>query len=203
MNTSELQNIRIKDNSERYRQKQKQQKSDSDFRSAGLKIGICVFLCIVLCIVNLTIDKGKSTILSSSDDAGTGKLRFVELPGIIEVFAGGDRLTMPIGSYTKATINDDNLVTFTCEPNAAVVTCSSGTVKAVGEDKTLGNYVIILHGDIETYYYGLGYITVEERQIINTLDTLGLVSHKGVLYFKVCKNGRAQNPTEYLPIRIG
>ena len=200
MNEIKLDNIRLRDNTERYKKQAKKPEKDTDFSTAGLKIGLCIALCIGLCIVNLTMGKGQSVVYSGSDDTSTGKLRFVELPGMIEVFAGGDKLTMPIGDYASAVIDENNMVTFTCKSNATVVTCSSGTVKAVGEDEKLGNYVVILHGDIETYYYGLGYVTVEERQVINTLDTLGLLSHDGILNFKICKDGAVQNPTKYLPI---
>ena len=201
MNEIKLDNIKVRENTERYIKRTKKREHDTDFSTAGLKIGLCIALCIGLCIVNLTMERGKSVAYSGSDDTTTGKLRFVELPGLIEVFAGGDKLTMPIGEYSSAAIDDNYMVTFTCKPNATVVTCSSGTVKAVGEDEKYGNYVVILHGDIETYYYGLGYITVEERQVINTLDTLGLLSHDGILNFKICKNGASQDPTQYLPIR--
>lgn len=200
MNTIKLENIKVK---EQTRGEKKQYKEhDADFTSAGVKIGLCIALCIALCIVNLTVNKNDKSFTAGSDTTETGKLRFVELPGIIEVFAGGDKLTMPVGAYDSAVKDEGNLVTFRCEPNATVTTCSSGTVKAVGTDKSLGNYVVILHGDIETYYYGLGYVTVEERQVINSLDTLGLLSHDGILYFKICKNGKAQEPTEYLPIKF-
>lgn len=201
MKEIKLENIRLRDNTEKYASR-KHRESDADFSSAGLKIGLCIALCIGLCIVNLTVGKGTNTAYTGSDDVQTGKLRFVQLPGMIEVFAGGDRLTMPV-DYESVKVDENNMVTFTCEKNATVVTCSSGTVKAVGEDATLGNYVIINHGDIETYYYGLGYVTVEERQVINTLDTLGLLSHTGILKFKICKNGAVQDPSGYLPVKAG
>ena len=95
MKEIKLENIRLRDNTEKYASR-KHRESDADFSSAGLKIGLCIALCIGLCIVNLTVGKGTNTAYTGSDDVQTGKLRFVQLPGMIEVFAGGDRLTMPV-----------------------------------------------------------------------------------------------------------
>lgn len=170
---------------------------------ASIKIGLCIAICIVLCIVNIATGSESIWISSENNDDAPGKLHFVELPGIIEVFAGGDKLTMPINEYTYAQLDENsNIVKFGAQSNATVVTCSSGTVKAIDKDEKYGNYVVVRHGDIETYYYGFGYITVEEKQIINKLDTLGLLTQSGVLYFKVQESGKAINPCDYLPIKL-
>lgn len=176
----------------------------TSFTSAAVKIGLCIAICIALCIVNMTM-KGSSELFAMSDEEenSPGKLRFVELPGIIEVFAGKDKLTMPIGEYSEADWDDDkNMLKLVTNSNETVVTCGSGTVKAIGTDSEYGNYVVIRHGSIETCYYGLGYVTVEERQVINKLDTLGLLTQSGIMYFQVYKDGQPENPCNYLPLNI-
>ncbi|MBQ9949584.1 MAG: M23 family metallopeptidase [Clostridia bacterium] len=207
MDSIKLENIKVKTNinSESKQSRSKtRSREEIGFSSISIKIGLCIALCIALCIVNLTTETGKEGSFFADYEKGDdspGKLRFVELPGIIEVFAGGDKLTLPVGEYDSAKLDDDTLVlTLHTKSNATVVTCASGTVKAIGEDEKMGNYVVIRHGDLETYYYGLGYITVEERQVINKLDTLGLLTHTGVMCFKVCKNGIPQNPCDYFPV---
>lgn len=203
MDNIKLENVKTTDNTERYRIIQNRKKriaNDKSLSSISIKIGLCIAICIALCIINLIQTPNQSANNTYEDDDSPGKLRFVELPSIIEVFAGGDELTMPIGQYTEAELDDNNILTLKSSSNATVVTCSSGTVKAIGTDDELGAYVVIHHGDIETYYYGLGHISVEERQIINKLDTLGLLTQSGILRFKICKDGKIQDPREYLPI---
>lgn len=194
------------DNSSRYARRHYTKRYEKNewgsFSSAAVKIGLCIAICIALCIINLSVgtEEGWFTANKEDDDA-PGKLRFVELPGIIEVFAGGDELTMPVGEYKSAILDENtNLLQLTTTSNATVVTCGSGTVKAIGKDETYGNFVVIRHNDLETYYYGFGYITVEEKQVINKLDTLGLLTQSGVMYLQVQENGKAVDPCDYLPV---
>ena len=194
-----------KENSEREKPHIRRKTDDDAYsvRTATIKIGICIALCVGLCIVNMISESNNSYFASENDEDSPGKLRFVELPGIIEVFAGGDKLTVPIGDYESAEWDEnDNVLIIKASSNATVVTCSSGTVKEIGKDSNYGNYVAIRHGDIEAYYYGLSYITVEERQVINKLDTLGLLSQSGIMHLKIYENGIPSNPCDFLPIDI-
>ena len=207
MDNIKLENIKTTDNTVKYKSVKSnryKKKDEPHLTSVTVKIGLCIAICVTLCIINIATGSRDSVFTSSEDDSESpGKLRFVELPGIIEVFAGGDKLTMPLGEYSNAELDEETyILTLKSKSNATVVTCSGGTVKAVGEDSKFGNYVVIRSGDIETYYYGLGYVTVEERQVINKLDTLGLLTHTGIMHFKICESGKPQNPCDYLPLKL-
>ncbi|NLB62321.1 MAG: M23 family metallopeptidase, partial [Clostridiales bacterium] len=130
-----------------------------------------------------------------------GRLRFVELPSILEVFAGGDKLTLPV-NYQSASLDATSTeLELKCAPYATVTTCAEGVVKSIGVDEKLGMYLVIRHDDdLETLYYGFSAITVEEAQPIKKLDTLGVLSEEGLLVMKVTQYGAPKNPCEYFPV---
>ncbi|HHT87068.1 MAG TPA: M23 family metallopeptidase [Clostridiales bacterium] len=172
-----------------------------------IKIGLCVGICLVVVMVNVFLSPLMARVTQiaeepkSTDDGVLGRLRFVELPGIIEVFAGGDRLTLPV-NYQSASLDATSTeLELKCAPYATVTTCAEGVVKSIGIDDRLGMYIVIRHdGDIESLYYGFSAITVEEGQPIEKLDTLGVLDENGLLVMKINHSGVPKNPCDYFPV---
>lgn len=79
-----------------------------------------------------------------------------------------------------------------------------GTVKSVGEDKELGQYVLINHEDgLETKYLGLEEVTVSENQKITKGEVIGKITSdvqdsKGYVFFQLFYMGEEKNPEEYI-----
>lgn len=85
-----------------------------------------------------------------------------------------------------------------------VVATATGIIKATGYDAGLGYFVVIDHqNSYETTYGHLSKISVQERQTVNILETIGMVGSTGAstgnhIHYEVRKNGILLNPIEYL-----
>lgn len=176
----------------------------------ALKIGICAVVFALVLLLKLVDVPFSQTVLGgiqsalSGDEEGEdetlGKLKFVELPGILSVFAGGDSLTAPLDG--EAHLLDDYMLRFERPAGESVVVAGEGVVKAVGEDAALGPCVVVRHeGDIETYYYGLSDISVEEGQPLQRLDTIGKTGEGG-LVFQVRSQGVPCDAAKHISVDI-
>ncbi|MBE6822652.1 MAG: M23 family peptidase [Ruminococcaceae bacterium] len=80
-----------------------------------------------------------------------------------------------------------------------------GTVKDVIADDTLGNMVVIMHGDVETYYCGMGQTTVKKGETVKQgqeIGTLGVVPCESQdephLHLAMKRNGKYIDPATML-----
>ncbi|MEG1559900.1 MAG: M23 family metallopeptidase [Clostridia bacterium] len=208
-------NIKTKKKRNFYQESKKQSaRSEEPTHSLlSLKIGICAVICLLALLLKLVdtpfsagvLNSVKTALDSESDseyDETLGKLKFVELPGLLTVFSGGDKLTAPVDSE-KIVLEGDNVLKFTNVAGESVVVSGAGMVKTVSQDEKYGSFVVIKHqNDLETYYYGLKDITIEEGQPVRKLDTIGIVDGFGCLYFKVFDSGVPKNPENYLKISV-
>ncbi len=175
-----------------------------------MKIGLCAFMCALILLLSAlqnNADNSRSAYQDPSDegfDESLGKLKFVELPGILEVFAASDKLAVDVSYDAAELIGDDTTLVLV---SAAVQTVSlpvNGRVKAVGEDAELGGYVCVTTAnDSELQYYGLTGISVEEGQTLKALDSLGVIEAGESLFIKVNKSGRPENPSDYFELGEG
>ncbi len=184
------------------------------FAGAGpmlVKIGICAAACLLVFAmqsIDTPFTKGvvedvKAVINQETDmDEMLGKLQFVELPNVLEVFSGSDdKLAAPVSAPNVSLIGNEQMAKWEGAPNAEVLASAAGEVRAVGEDPVLGVYVRLAHeNDLETIYYGLADVRVEEGQPIRRLDTLGTLGEEGTLCLSVLLSGRPQAPSEYLDL---
>lgn len=134
---------------------------------------------------------------ASEDPDSLGRLKFVSLPSIIQVFSSTAGPTLGVG-YTTASLDPDSLIaTLTLETSQTVSVPGACRVKELGEDPDMGAYVrLVLEGkDQEVYYFGLSEISVEEGQSLKVGDTLG----KGAdtLGLAVYEGGRPTDPLAF------
>ncbi|MBO4562050.1 MAG: M23 family metallopeptidase [Clostridia bacterium] len=119
-----------------------------------------------------------------------GRLRFVELPSIIDVFAPRRTAVLPAAVLSFEIGEDGDGLTIITNGGSDIVSPVSGRVKAVGEDEALGRYVsVITDDDIEFTVYGLDEIAVEQGQPVKQRQKLGVAAHSSVAV-KGCKAGR-------------
>lgn len=95
-------------------------------------------------------------------------------------------------------------VDFAAPVGRSVHAYSSGTVTFAGRSGALGLAVYINHGNgLETRYGHLSKIHVKKGQKVSTGDRIGAVGNTGLstgphLHFEVRKNGKPQNPWDYI-----
>ena len=130
-----------------------------------------------------------------------GKLQFVELPDALTVFSNDNKMVVPVNAPKAYVEPEAQYAIWEGAPNAKVIASAAGEVRAVGEDGVLGQYVRLSHGgDLETIYYGLETVQVEEGQPVRKQDTLGTLGKDGTLRLSVLLGGKPQPPETYLDL---
>ena len=176
------------------------------------KIGMCLLLLGAVVLVQIFIleqdalEPRRTLEASSSgeaeeenDDDVLGRLRFVESGAVKSVFAVSQRWLSPVQAGTPSLQKEDTLLCLASKPGETVATAAAGEVRAIASDAVLGDYVRINHGgELESVYYNLADIRVEEGQPLLARDTLGTVGGGGTLYVAVLLSGVPQNPADYL-----
>lgn len=147
--------------------------------------------------VEAAADSGTSG--GTEEDDVLGRLRFVESGGVKSVFAVSQRWALPVSASSSALLSEDTMLRLTAKPGSDISLAAAGEVRAIGTDATLGDYVLLAHGnDLESCYYNVSSIRVEEGQPLSAGDTLGKVAEDGTLYLTVTQTGEKQDPSLYL-----
>ena len=169
-----------------------------------IRLGVCALcLCGVLGLKLKGDEKTLAVIggLTGSDGADEGeerlgRLRFVELPSIIEVFAPSKEPLLPVNAAEIRIADDGTRLILTTDSGAEVLSPVSGSVKAVGEDDSLGRYVTVAaDGDTEFTVYGFAEVAVEKGQPVRVKQRLGSLEGSEA-EVRVYKGGRPVSPAE-------
>lgn len=176
------------------------------------KVGVCVLACAFMLAL-----KGLDNPIAEQVVAGVkvavndetdftemfGKLQFVELPETLEVFSNSDKLALPVSAPSQPVDSEQEYVLWEGIPDTTVLAAAAGKIRAVSEDDVLGKYVRIQHdNNLETIYYGLAEISVEQGQPIKKFDTLGITGEEGTLCVYVMLDGKPQSPGEYMDLIV-
>lgn len=191
--------------------RRKQQKQAWKRPSAlAVKVGICALACGMMFVMKALDVPAASQMVSGVRSAVEdeqdltemlGKLQFVELTDVLAVFSGNERMALPVSAPIVTMGEDAEYAQWEGAPHADVFATAAGEVRAIGEDAVLGPYVRLQHADdLETVYYGLATIQVEQGQPIRKKDTLGTLGEHGTLSFRVLLAGMPQAPSEYLDL---
>ena len=165
-----------------------------------MKIGLCAAACALVVLVNGA--GGQSPV---AEQEIPGRLKFVELPSIIEVFAPGDgKLAFPVREGHAEMISDDTVLCITVGSEQVIAAGVECTVRAIGRDEGYGDYVrLSAASDVEYMYYGFTSVNVEEGQRLKRVDSLGLVAANSRLYVCVNVSGRPAQVQEYFSVESG
>lgn len=186
-------------------------------RASGIlvKAGLCAAVCAGVLFLNwarttdadLTSVSGLRQALDSAGneirmeiDDTLGRLHFVQLPSILEVFSSSLRPELGV-TYESAKLDDESLrVTLTLQEAQQLHAPAACKVKDMGEDEALGSYVrlALLEADQEVVYYGLSDISVEAGQQLAVKDSLAQA--QGSLIVAVYSAGRPMDPLAYFGI---
>lgn len=175
-----------------------------------IKIAICAGACALVLLLkwidtpfaNTAINGVRSAVTEESElDEMLGKLKFVELPQILDVFSNKTSMMLPVKAVSYEVMTDGRILKLQAEAGSTAVAPVKGMVLEIGIDAELGNYVAVKHADnMQTSYYGLKHIAVEQGQPVDKLDTLGVLDDGGTLYFAVMVNGEYRDPGEYVQL---
>ena len=173
-----------------------------------IKLGVCAAALVAVLLLKLVQApvQGNGYALTQDGDARgqdefdemLGKLRFVELPGILEVFAPDERMALPVAAKACTLMAEDTLLKLEVEENQSVKAALAGKVKAVGESEQYGLYVeMVLDNGLEVACYGLSSVSVETGQPVAQSDDIGETEGGSAIFLGLKENGRPQNPLDY------
>lgn len=177
-----------------------------------VKIGVCAATLVLVLVLELFVFPTDRSATETGADApaatdgtGTGetpgRLQFVDGGGLIGVFAGSAKWSLPVSAHAAQLLEDDQMLELDADAGAIVSASAGGEVRAIGEDPALGPYVRIYHGeDLESIYYHLSEIRVEEGQPLLLGDTLGTVPEDGKIYLRIYRTGAPQDIESYVDV---
>lgn len=169
-----------------------------------IKLGVCAAACALVLAIswarNAPTDPATEvTGGETGSEEDIGKLRFVELPGIFQVFAASDKLISPMQHTNYTYFEDEKMLQLIGDSEANVIAGGNGIVVAIETDQTYGHYVKIRHSnDIYSICYGIEDVKVEVGQPVSKFDRLGEANENGTVFFAITDVGRPVNPMEYL-----
>jgi len=144
-----------------------------------------------------TVDKASDPIiLSSSFEKNKSKLPWPVKGFVSQKFGRQDHPVL------KGIVLQNDGINIQASQNATVRTVFSGEVRAIAFFQTLGNSLIISHGDYFTVYSGLKNIKVKTGQQVTANQEIGslLTNIDGIseLRFQIRKNTKPLNPIDWL-----
>ena len=135
----------------------------------------------------------------------------------LRVTYDGGRFAFPVASYTRVSSDYGwrihpklkvkqfhNGVDLASAKGTAIYAAYDGVVVAAAYSSTMGNYVMINHGDnLYTIYMHASVLKVSENAVVKKGDTIALVGSTGRstgshLHFTVRKDGEYVSPWEYI-----
>lgn len=148
-----------------------------------IRLGVCAACFCAVLGLKLHGDGRALEVIGSSigeNDSGSdpfdpgelGRLRLVELPSIIDVFAPSEKAALPVNaiSYEK---EEEGGLRILAAPDSEIVSPVKGVVTAVGEHAELGGFVTIEGAGLSFTVYGMGGILVERGQPVSIRQKIG------------------------------
>lgn len=148
--------------------------------------------------VKVASNKKTNTTVKKSSSANGIKLSVKPISGTITSRYGGRRSPGGIGSTNHKGLD------ISAKQGTSIKACASGTVTFAGNKGSLGNLVIISHGNgVETYYGHCSKLYVSKGDKISGGDIIAAVGKTGAatgphLHLEVHVNGKAVNPQRYV-----
>ncbi len=157
-------------------------------------------------------EKPEGELLRSADD-----LEFCYLStALTERFKTGSFAFMPVknavvtsnfGTRTDPVTNEKMAghhgIDLAAAKGSKIFAFDSGFVEKTGSNDIYGNYVIINHRDLQSFYGHLSEISVSDGQNVNGGEVIGIIGSTGKstgthLHFEIRKNGVRVDPAEYI-----
>lgn len=131
-----------------------------------------------------------------------GRLKFVQLPSIIEVFAPSDKPILPAEILSSELLEDETRLKIVTVGGSEVLCVNDAKVTEIGSDDVYGKYVSLRQeNDIVVVYYGLDNICVELNQPVSQRSPIAIVESSELIVM-VYDKGRPINPLTYFGIEV-
>jgi len=176
---------------------------DTGGASMMAKMGICALM-FGLVLLYGRVGHGEAAVVQASANGWEdtqdylGKLRFVELPGIIQVFSSETRLNLGLEYTGEELLAEDTLLRVYGAAGQDVASPADCTVKSASGGGESYRLELSLDGDVVLSLNGLTRAAVEEGQPLKAGDTLGDAGE--ALEISISQAGRPLNPQEYVTI---
>ncbi|MBQ9832891.1 MAG: hypothetical protein IJO48_04075 [Clostridia bacterium] len=184
---------------------EKTNKNDAKrFNGMGMfiKLGVCASVCALVMLVKIADMKDTTAsysavyaeydAVSAQKDDELGKLRFVELPGILQVFSTSDRYELPLKNCEIQAVEENNELVIKSNGEQYVSAAARCSVKTA-ENNTV---TVSFDGDCEVSYAGNMEINVEEGQMLKEGDTIAKIASGETLTVRTNIAGRPVDPQE-------
>ncbi|MDO4567944.1 MAG: M23 family metallopeptidase [Clostridia bacterium] len=164
-----------------------------DSVSMLVKLGLCIAACAIVLFVCLATAVGQREVSGdehSADDTEDtfGRLKYVEFPGIAEVFAVSGNADTPVEYSRGEFLSGGKVACFYAQAGSFVCALNSGRVAGVGVDSVYGDYIIIECADgTRAQYSGIAEVLIELGQPIARGDRLGTSGY--VLCYSLSEDG--------------
>lgn len=177
-----------------------------------VKIGVCCAAAALVLFIKIAGDKRtdsfdalENTVATDENelDDQLGRLKFVQLPGIVEVFSSENKGLLGFDCASSEFISEDTLIKLIARQDQEVLINAACEVKEIGEDALYGPYVVLNMGeDTLLTIFGLSGVAPEEGQPLSEGDALGDIGARMALYASVRRAGRPLDPLAYLNLEI-
>lgn len=166
-----------------------------------IKVGVCAAALMSAFVIRAIGQESQKTVPvshmteqfpESSDAIGT--LRYVDAKTV--------KWSAPVETNDVELLRDRALLRFTATEEE-VCTCIAGTVTKVASDERFGKSVTVLGADdTEIVLYGFDIVHVLEKDRVACDQVVGTVPIGRSIYLSVQKNGKPQDPSEYVDLSI-
>lgn len=177
-----------------------------------VKIGVCCAVAALVLLIKIAGDNRQdpygaleNTVATDENelDDQLGRLKFVQLPGIVEVFSSENKALLGIECASGELLAEDTLLKLIAKGDQSVFINAACEVKETGENALYGPYVVLDMGeDTELTVYGLVEVSPEQGQPLSEGDALGDIGARMALYASVKRTGRPLDPLAYLNLEI-
>lgn len=188
------------------RRRSKENKSHDSFGAGFLvaRLGVCALLLCGVIAVKLAGDTKTLEAVSAYTEPNAteseerlGRLKFVDLPSVIDVFAPSRAAVLPAKCEGFELKNDGFDLELLVEPGEEAVSPASGKVSEIGADDNLGRFVSIAASDDTVFtVYGLKELCVEAGQPVRQRARLGAAEGERLIV-RITRAGRPIEPAEY------
>lgn len=162
-----------------------------------VRLGVCAAAFLgILALKFAWGDELKNAVAALTDgeeeraEDSAGRLRFVELPSIIEVFAPSDKAVIPVGASAYELAEDGYALKLEVGSGAEILSPVGGRIGSTGVDPKLGRFVTVLaDGGVEFAVYGFAETEAEKGQTVKQRQRLGTAFGSAVTV-RAWKDGR-------------
>lgn len=171
-----------------------------------IKVAVCCAAAALVLAVKLVSSgvSGEEAVTAEAGDADMpderlGRLKFVELPGIIEVFSNKTSSYIGLEATKSEYLSEAMMLRLTSADKGTVSVNEPCKLTCAGTDSDYGEFVILsFSGDVAITVYGFDEITAEEGQPLLAGDELGKVFEGNTIRVTAREGGCETDPTRFV-----